>query len=61
MISFFYLNPDSRWTFGSQDLLKICMSERILKKGQLISKQNYEVIVSPKKRTKYCKDFCPNC
>ena len=29
-------------------------------KGKLISKQNYEVIVSPKKRTKYCKDFCPN-
>ena len=26
-------------------------------KGQLISKQIYEVIISPKKRTKYCKDF----
>ena len=30
-------------------------------KGQWISKKNYEVIVSPKKRTKYSKDFCPEC
>ena len=31
-----------------------------LGKGQLISKQIYEVIVLPKIRTKYCKDFCPS-
>jgi hypothetical protein len=30
-----------------------------LAKSQLLSKQINEVIVSPKKRTKYCKDFCP--
>ena len=36
---------------------------RILKgesKGQLISKHFFEAIVFPKKRTKYCKDFCPS-
>ena len=35
-------------------------SKGVYTKGQLISKQIYEVIVFPKKRTKYCKDFCPN-
>ena len=30
-------------------------------KGQLISKHFFEAIVFPKKRTKYCKDFCPEC
>ena len=29
-------------------------------KGHLISEQIYEVIVSPKIRTKYFKDFCPS-
>ncbi len=28
-------------------------------KGQLISEWKYEDIVSPKKNTKNCKDFCP--
>ena len=28
-------------------------------KGQLISKQNCRAKTSPKKRTKNCKDFCP--
>ena len=32
-----------------------------LAKGQLISKHFFEAIVFPKKRTKYCKDFCPEC
>ena len=30
-------------------------------KGQLISIHFFETIVFPKKRTKYCKDFCPEC
>ena len=29
-------------------------------KGQLISKCLFEVFKSPKKPTKFCKDFCPN-
>ena len=28
-------------------------------KGQAISEQIYEIIVSPKIRTKNCQDFCP--
>ena len=28
-------------------------------KGQLFSERIYEVIVSPKMRTKNCQDFCP--
>ena len=56
----------------SADQLKFILSEKATKndqiftvdlaltKGQLISKQIYEVIVFPKKQTKYCKDFCPN-
>ena len=31
----------------------------LLTKGQLFSEWIYEVIVSPKKRTKNCQDFCP--
>ena len=54
----------------SADQLKFILSEKATKndqiftvdlaltKGQLISKQIYEVIVFPKKQTKYCKDFC---
>ena len=31
-----------------------------LPKGQYISEQDYEVIVSPKIRTKYFKNICPS-
>ena len=35
-------------------------ASKYIPKGQSISEQIYEVIVSPKIRTKYFKDFCPS-
>ena len=40
-------------------LTSILIIFQALTKGQLISEWIYEVIVSPKIRTKNCQDFCP--
>ena len=60
MSSLLLLSSSFTESFCNLHEIILVSTTRIILKGQWISKQIYEVIVSPKIRTKYFKDFCPS-